>query len=256
MLDGLTLNIQDVIQQNFQLEVGSVTQSVTVEASTGSLATGDAAIGDTITAKQTTDLPLNGRNFTELATLLPGVTRGTPTGQASGTQSIAESFRYASSGGGSLSVNGSRPEANNFLLDGIDNNEQLVNTLIFFPAAEAIQEFHVQTSVAPAEFGRAGGAIINVGIKSGTNQIHGSAFEFFRNSALDATPTFAPNKAAFRQHQFGGTLGGPLVKKAALSLWRLSGPSPHGATTSRTCKCANREVQTGRLLRAAGHECI
>jgi hypothetical protein len=212
MLDGLTLNIQDVIQQNFQLEIGSVAQSVTVEATTGALATGDAAIGETITAKQTTELPLNGRNFTELATLVPGVTRGTPTGQASGTQSIAEVFRYASSGSASLSVNGSRPEANNFLLDGIDNNEQLVNTLVFFPPAEAIQEFRVQTSVAPAEFGRAGGAIINAAIKSGTNQIHGSAFEFFRDSALDATPTFAPEKAAFRQHQFGGTLGGPLVK--------------------------------------------
>ena len=212
VLDGLVLNIQDVIQQNFQLEIGSVTQSVTVEATTAVLATGDAALGGIITAKQTAELPLNGRNFTELATLLPGVTRGNPTGQASGTQSIAEVFRYASSGSASLSVNGSRPEANNFLLDGIDNNEQLVNTLIFFPPAEAIQEFRVQTSVAPAEFGRAGGAIINAGIKSGTNQIHGSAFEFFRDSALDVTPTFAPNKAAFRQHQFGGTLGGPIVK--------------------------------------------
>ena len=241
MLDGLVLNIQDVIQQNFQLEIGSVTQSVTVEATTGALATGDAALGGTITAKQTTELPLNGRNFTELATLIPGVTRGTPTGQASGTQSIAEVFRYASSGSASLSVNGSRPEANNFLLDGIDNNEQLVNTLIFFPPAEAIQEFRVQTSVAPAEFGRAGGAVINAGIKSGANQIHGSTFEFFRDSALDATPTFAPNKATFRQHQFGGTLGGPLVKNKHFLFgdyqgFRLKAPLPVELASVPTAK--------------------
>ncbi len=212
LLDDLVLNVQAVIDQNFQLEIGSVTQSVSVQAEAASISTTESSIGDVIGAKQITELPLNGRNFTQLATLTPGVTRGTPEGQASGTQSIAEVFRYAASGSGSLSVNGARPEANNFLLDGIDNNEQLVNTLIFFPPAEAIQEFAIQTSVPPAEFGRAGGAIINAVIKSGTNKLHGSAFEFFRNSALDATPTFATQKADFRQNQFGGTLGGPLVK--------------------------------------------
>jgi hypothetical protein len=109
-------------------------------------------------------------------------------------------------------VNGARPQANNFTLDGLDNNESLVNTIVFFPSAEAIQEFKVQTNIAPAEFGRAGGAIVNTALKSGSNDIHGSAFDFLRNSEVDARPTFAPSVAPFRRNQFGGTLGAPIVK--------------------------------------------
>ena len=93
-------------------------------------------------------------------------------------------------------MNGARPQANNFTLDGLDNNESMVNTIVFFPSAEAIQEFKVQTNVAPAEFGRAGGAIVNTTMKSGSNEIHGSAFEFIRNDNVDARPTFAPKIAS------------------------------------------------------------
>src|SRR6202158_3597591 len=209
---GLLVNIQDHIEQNFVLEIGSITQSVTVVADQAKIQLADAAIGDVIGPRQTTELPLNGRNFTQLATLVPGVNKGIPDDQASGAQGVGEVFRYGASGSGALSVNGNRPESNNFLLDGIDNNETVVNTVVFFPPAEAIQEFRVQTSVASAEFGRAGGAIVNTTIRSGTNNYHGSAFEFLRNSALDAKPTFAPSKLPFRRNQFGGTLGGPVIK--------------------------------------------
>src|SRR5580700_2502770 len=101
-------------------------------------------------------------------------------GNSNGTQGNAETYRYNNSGGAVLNVNGLRPQANNFLLDGFDNNESLVNTIVFFSEPDAIQEFRVETNVAPAEFGRAGGAIVNTSIRSGTNQFHGTFFEYLR----------------------------------------------------------------------------
>jgi hypothetical protein len=223
VLDTLTLNIQDVVQQNFALSMGSVVESVTVTADAAKVHASDAAVGGIINERQTTELPLNGRNFTQLATLVPGVNRGIPDDQASGTQGVGEVFRYGASGSGALSVNGNRPESNNYLLDGIDNNETVVNTVVFFPPAEAIQEFRVQTSVAPAEFGRAGGGIVNVVTKSGSNAYHGSAFEFLRNDALDAKPKFAPDKLPFRRNQFGSTIGGPIIKNKLFAFGDYSG---------------------------------
>src|SRR5271165_116331 len=197
---------------NISLVPGEVTDSVTVTENAGLVQSTTSNIATTVQGQQITDLPLNGRNFTELATLVPGVTRGAPGGIQTGTQGNAETFRFGDSGGSALVVNGLRPQANNFILDGADNNESLVNAIVFFPPAEAIQEFTVQTSISPAEFGRAGGAIVNTVIKSGTNEIHGSAFWFLRNSQLDARPTFDPTRPEFRRHQFGGTLGFPILK--------------------------------------------
>ncbi len=194
------------------LSPGDTREVVEVTAQAAILDSANSSLATTIQGKQVSDLPLNGRNFTQLATLVPGVTRGSPNGQQTGNGNQAETFRNSSSGGSALVVNGLRPQANNFLLDGVDNNESLVNTIVFFPPAEAIQEFSVQTSIAPAEFGRAGGAIVNTVVKSGTNDIHGSAFWFLRNSALDARPTFDSSKPEFRRHQFGGTLGFPILK--------------------------------------------
>jgi hypothetical protein len=194
------------------LSPGDISETVDVTAPAAIVDSANSALSTTIQSRQVTDLPLNGRNFTQLATLVPGVTRGLPNGQQTGNGNQAETFRNSSSGGSSLVVNGLRPQANNFLLDGVDNNESLVNTIVFFPPAEAIQEFSVQTNIAPAEFGRAGGATVNTVIKSGSNQIHGSAFWFLRNSDLDARPTFDVTKPEFRRHQFGGTLGFPIVK--------------------------------------------
>src|SRR5260370_19326637 len=102
-------------------------------------------MGMAVQTKQIEDRPLSGRNFTQLATLIRGVTRGVPGNIATGSGNNAETFRYGTSGGAALVVNGARPQANNFILDGMDNNESLVNTIVFFPPAEAIQEFKVQT---------------------------------------------------------------------------------------------------------------
>jgi outer membrane receptor protein involved in Fe transport len=212
----VTLEVNQVLPLNFTLTPGATTENVEVTSAAPMVSTDSSDLGEVIQGKQVTDLPLNTRNFTQLATLAPGVSRGMNiNGNANGTQGNAETYRYNNSGGGVLSVNGLRPQANNFLLDGFDNNESLVNTLIFFSEPDAIQEFRVETNVAPAEFGRAGGAIVNTSIKSGTNQIHGTAFEYLRNSALDATPWSSQSNAKklpFKQNQFGGTIGAPIIK--------------------------------------------
>jgi len=208
----VTLQVAQVANVNFKLDTGAVSEEVVVTETAALVDSASSDIGLTVQTKQIEDLPLNGRNFTQLATLIPGVTRGVPGNIATGAGNNAETFRYGSNGGAALVVNGARPQANNFMLDGLDNNESLVNTIVFFPPAEAIQEFRVQTSIPPAEFGRAGGAVVNTAIRSGTNEIHGSAFDYLRNSELDARPTFAPSRSAFRRNQFGGAVGGPIKK--------------------------------------------
>jgi hypothetical protein len=209
----LELQIAQVAVADFHLEVGAIAQTVTVEAGSPVINAADSAIGLVVESRQVTELPLNGRNFIQLATLVPGVSQGVPTGAATGASNNTESFRFGQSGGASLAVNGLRPQNNNFILDGIDNNEALVNTIIFFPPADAIDEFRVQTSVAPAEFGRAGGALVITSIKSGTNNIHGSAFWFNRNTSLNAREFFTPPPTPkFNRNQFGGTVGGPIIR--------------------------------------------
>jgi Carboxypeptidase regulatory-like domain/TonB dependent receptor len=209
----LDLQVAQIGVADFQLTVGEVTQSVTVEAGSPVIDPADSALGEVIEGRQVTELPLNGRNFTQLATLVPGVTRGVPTGSSTGANNNAETFRYGQAGGASLVVNGLRPQANNFILDGVDNNEALVNTIVFFPPADAIDEFRVQTNLAPAQYGRAGGAIVVTSLKSGTNEWHGSAFWFNRNTNLNARDFF-DNTATpkFNRNQFGGTVGGPIWK--------------------------------------------
>ena len=209
---NVTLEVAQVANVNFTVEPGAVSQEVDVTEQAALVDSATSDLGLTVQTKQIEDLPLNGRNFTELATLVPGVTRGVPGNTATGEGNNAETFRYSDSGGAALDVNGARPQANNFMLDGVDNNESLVNTIVFFPPADAIQEFRVQTNMASAEYGRAGGAMVNTAIKSGTNQFHGAAFDYLRNSQLDARPTFAETRNPFRRNQFGADIGGPIRK--------------------------------------------
>ena len=215
---GVTLDVSQIQAINFKLSPGAVTTSVTVTDAAPLVQTSTSSQGEVIQGRQVTELPLNGRNFTALALLTPGVTRGQYGSSASGVNGDAETFRNQESGGGAVSSNGLRQQANNYLLDGIDNNEALVNTLVFFPNIDATQEFRVNTSIAPAEFGRAGGAIVQTSIKSGTNDIHGSAFEFARSSIFDANPNYsffgaAPQSALpFKRNEFGGSVGLPIIK--------------------------------------------
>ncbi|MBW4039067.1 MAG: TonB-dependent receptor [Acidobacteria bacterium] len=202
----------------FKLAAGSVSQTVNVTSAAPMVNTSNATMGEVITGEQVTDLPLNGRNFTGLALLAPGVTRGAYGDPASGQGGNSETFRNNESGGAALSVNGLRPQADNYLLDGLDDNDSLINTILIFPNIDATQEFKIDTSIASAEYGRAGGAIVASSIKSGTNTFHGSAFEFYRSSKFDANPSYrflganaSPNPP-FNRNQPGFSIGGPIIK--------------------------------------------
>jgi hypothetical protein len=205
----------------FQLQPAGSTTTVEVTAASPLVDTSDATVGATIEGKQVTDLPLNGRNFTQLAMLTPGVTRGVYGDVASGGGSAnnTETARYNESYGAALSVNGLRPQADNFILDGIDNNDGLVNTILFFPNIDATQEFKVDTNIAPAEYGRAGGAIITTSLKSGTNNYHGSAFWFYRDQSFDSNYNYQFNGSGptpptgFLRNQPGFSIGGPVLPK-------------------------------------------
>ncbi len=210
------LQIQQVQTIEFKLKTGAATTTVEVTGAAPIVDLATSSTGEVIQGRQVVDLPLSQRNFLELATLTPGVTHGAYGSDASGINQNVETMRYADSGGGALTVNGLRAQSNNFLLDGADNNESLVNTIVIFPSPDAVQEFRITTAVAPAEFGRAGGAIVNASIKSGTNQIHGTLFGYFRDQIFDANPLyFAPPGTAlppFQRKQFGFAAGGPLWK--------------------------------------------
>ena len=217
---AVTFQVQVASTQtlDIKLAIGSATQTVDVTGAAPLVDTSSATIGAVITGKQVTDLPLNGRNFTGLALLTPGVTRGSYGDAASGISGNSETFRNNESGGASLSVNGIRPQADNFLLDGVDDNDSLLNTILIFPNIDATQEFKVDTSVAPAEYGRAGGAIVASSIRGGTNDFHGSAFWFYRSGNFDANPSYrfldapaSPNPS-FNRNQPGFSIGGPIFK--------------------------------------------
>lgn len=213
----VTLEVAQNAVLDFTLEPGAVSETVSVALDIPQIETSTSAIGDVIQGRQIVELPLNGRNVLELARLSPGVTQGVVGGFATGAGGNAETYRGGNTGGAGISVNGQRTQANNYMLDGVDNNESLVNTINIFPSADAVQEFRVQTSVATAEYGRGGGAIINSVVRSGSNDLHGSSYLFIRNGAMDARPPFFNSVQAgrrtplFRRSQFGGTVGGPLV---------------------------------------------
>jgi hypothetical protein len=199
----VNVDVQQQVVVDFTLQPGQVTQTVEVTAEIPLLQTQNASVGQVVGSREVNDLPLNGRNFTFLAQLSAGVTVGQQEGRGLNAS-------------GDFSANGTRPAQNNYLLDGIDNNADLVDFLngtafVVLPPVDAIQEFKVQTNNYSAEFGRAGGAVLNASVKSGTNQLHGDAWEFLRNDKLDARDFFEKRRSEFRQNQFGATVGGPIV---------------------------------------------
>ncbi len=206
---AFNLSAGDRAREDSHLEAGGAGETVTVEAAAPALRTDSAALITTVTERATQELPLNGRNFINLVQVTPGATEGLNNGLASGNR--PDDRRQTSS----VSVNGQADMMNNQTIDGIDNNERVIGSIGIRPSVDAIQEVSVQTNVFTAEVGRAAGAIINVITKSGTNQFHGTAYEFFRNDKLNANPfKFGANipKPKYRQNQFGGSLGGPIVK--------------------------------------------
>src|SRR5437867_3355846 len=206
----VALGVDQKFRVNMRLEIGAVEESITVTGASPLVQTSSSELGTTVAEEQIKTLPLNGRNFVNLTRTVPGVVRGIPGANIDGAGSLA--WRASAS----FSANGQRPRDNNYMLDGVDNNETWLQTVVLFPSVDALDEFKLQTSTYSAEFGRSLGGVVNIQIKSGTNAMHGSAFEFLRNDAFDANNYFNVRagrpKPDFSQHQFGGTAGGPIVK--------------------------------------------
>jgi hypothetical protein len=223
---GLVLQIQEVIQQDFKLKIGDVQQEVTVTAAPPLLDTESTEIGNVICQLSMERLPLNGRNFSQLALLVPGTNPG-PVGGIR-TQGNGNETQRA---GAEVIANGARGSFNLFMIDGLDDRDQSVGTLKVFPNLDGIAEFKVQIGNDDAEV-TSGGAVVNVITRSGTNEIHGSAFEFLRNTALDARQFFDANKPQFQQNQFGGAIGGPIRKNKTFLFGDYQGLRIHTAAKS------------------------
>jgi hypothetical protein len=205
---NIVLRLQEKARLDFQLQVGDQTETIEVTSAPPMLKTEDATLGQVIESKRVVELPLNGRNFAQLATLMPGVTMGVSRigvdGQG-GTPIPGQTVQIAS--------NGQRDIQQHITMDGVVATEPRINTMSFTPSIEAIEEFKVQSAVYSAEYGMNSGAQVNVAIKSGTNQLHGTLFEFVRNDMFDASGYFrAPNqpKNKLRRNQYGTVLSGPI----------------------------------------------
>ena len=184
-MKDVRLEVDQVARIEVRLEVGNVTEVVEVTSQTALLQTEQSSVGAVVDQQKIVDFPLNGRDFVQLGLLLPGVNQGDG-GTANGTGNLP---------GGGLSISGMRPEQNSFLLDGTINTDQYQNILVARPSVDAIQEFKIQTSSYSAEFGKGAGGQINVVTRSGTNQLHGTLFEFNRNNAVQARNLFDRNPA-------------------------------------------------------------
>jgi hypothetical protein len=203
---GYTLNVDQIVRVDFALKLGSVSDTVSVVAETPLIETSTASMGTIIGNQKIANLPLNTRNSYRLSLLAPGVI-------------AAPAFGDAFNSADSFIINGGRSNLNEILIDGVSNVPSGANPILvvaMFPSPDALQEFKVQTTIYSAEYGRTAGGVINMVMKSGTNQIHGSAYDFLRNSILDSNNFFANQAgtplASFKRNQFGGTIGGPIKK--------------------------------------------
>jgi Carboxypeptidase regulatory-like domain/TonB dependent receptor len=251
---NVTVEVQQRVVVDVTLHPGRVTQTVEVTGAPPQLQTQDASVGQVVGAREVNDLPLNGRNFTFLAQLAAGVTE-----DQLDTRGLGAS--------GSFAANGERPAQNNYLLDGIDNNADLVDFLngtayVVRPPVDAIQEFKIETNDYSAEMGRSAGAVLNATIKSGTNQFHGTAWEFLRNDALDAANFFENSpvptpKGEYRQNQFGVAAGGPIRKDKTFIFGdyegtRISQATPWVATVPTALERGSGYTNLSELLTQGG----
>ena len=207
--EGARLQTNQDATVDFTMQPGAVVEEVTVTAAAPLLNATTATLGTVVERQKVVQLPLNGRQFTQLILLTPGVA----------PQSTGQHFAFevtSDIGAISPAVNGQRPTANNFTLDGVENNELFFNFSAISPPPDAIEEFKVQSYASSGAFGRGPGANVNVSTRSGTNEFHGAVWDFLRNDALDASNFFSNfagiDKPPFRFNQFGATAGGPIIK--------------------------------------------
>jgi len=205
---NLAVEAGDRARADSHLELGASSETIEVQAQTPLLQADSATVSSTVTAQAVQDLPLNGRNFVQLVQIVPGANEGPGNGLTSGQR--PDDKRSSSS----FSVNGQDDTLNNYVIDGFDDNERIIGTIGVKPNVEAIQEITVQTNSYSAEAGRTAGGVVNIVSRSGTNQFHGSAYEFFRNDIFDAKNVFQTSGRTpeLRQNQYGGSIGGPIFK--------------------------------------------
>jgi len=205
----LVLQVDEARELDFTLTPATVVTTVTVSGAAVAVETANPSLGQVITSHEVADLPLNGRDFVQLATLTAGATAETNPNSFFTSGSDSE---VAARGSFSLSVGGSRPNSTDWLLDGVDNNELTAGGIGVFSSIDDIQEFKVLTYSYSAEFGTRAGPTVLVTTKSGANDFHGSLFEFVRNTDLDAKADFDVTTPKFNLNQFGGSLGGPILR--------------------------------------------
>lgn len=240
---GIPLRVTEHLNLTVALEVGAVTAEVEVSAAVTTVETKSSTLGKVIETRAVVDLPLNGRNFLQLTTLVPG-----------SVPAIGYSLPANPSTPGGIStspqVNGMRAESNNYLLDGADNNEPFLGSAAVVPSVEALQEFKIQSNLYSAEFGSGGGAIVNVVTKSGSNEFHGSLYEFLRNDALDARNFFSPEVPVLKRNQFGFALGGPIRQNRSFFFVNYEGFRERSAET-RTASVPSLLERQGNFSQSA-----
>lgn len=243
---GVTLTTASTLNVDLKLAIGSESQTVTVTAVASLLQSQSGVVSSLVDSKQIVDLPLASRNFTDLVLLTPGAHAGSSSNLAEGGSA------YSIQGGTNYSVNGSIAATNSYLIDGIYDRNQWLNTLVMVPIVDAIQEYRVMTSNFTAEYGEAAGAVTSVTTKSGSNSFHGSAWEFVRNDKFNAN-TFFANRAgikrpAYRRNTFGATVGGPIIRDKTFFFGDYQGirmTSPQVYTSTIPTLAQRQMVQSG-----------
>jgi hypothetical protein len=222
--EGISVDVNQTAMVAIHLVVGVSTQQIEVRADALMIESTSTSLGKTVGEREVLDLPLNGRHFTQLGLLQPGVVPITP-GLEVADGTLREGQAYA--------VNGQRPESNNFLIDGADNFNTVDGGFVLEPPVDAISEFRILTHSANAEFGHSTGSTTNIVTRSGTNGFHGSAWEFLRNNAMDAKSFFADSVEPLKRNQFGGTFGGPIEKDKTFFFLYYEGVRNRQGETSR-----------------------
>jgi carboxypeptidase family protein/TonB-dependent receptor-like protein len=230
--DMVTVVVNETVRADLSMPIGSLAETLVIVAESPLVETTNATLGVVIDREKVVDLPLNGRNFTQLGTLIPGVVA--PPAGLGGQDGNATPGGFGNVTGG-FNVNGQRNQSNNFLLDGATNNDSFNTGFVLRPPPDAIQEFKILTHSYDAEYGRNAGSVVNVVTKAGSNEWHGGGWEFNRDDRLQATNFFATTKPALKQNQFGGALGGPLVRNRLFMFSYFEGfKNKQGVTDTRT----------------------
>src|SRR5262245_35695896 len=237
--EGCEVVVNETTRVDFALDVGELTEQVTVVTPTPLVETNNATLGIVIDQQRIVELPLNGRNFAQLGTLTPGVVAPPAAlGGLSGNATVGGGIGNATGG---FNVNGMRNQSNNFLLDGAPNNDSFNTGFVLRPPPDAIQEFKILTHAYDAEFGRNAGSIVNVVTRSGSNDWNGTIWEFNRDDRLQARNRFATAKPTLKQHQFGSVVGGPLTRDRLFVLAYVEGfLNREGQTDARAVPSARQ----------------